>query len=113
MLTLLQTTYGRVLKILNLFNVKAEAKYMKLQPANKMSKVADENYEKFKQSVLESEEFEALITGIKEAANEGQKTLFCNTTDQRAFKILKDVLVEAGYGVNEMLFNSNVMQITW
>lgn len=46
---------------------------MKLQPASQMSKIAEENYEKFKESVLESEEFESLKMGIEEAANEGKK----------------------------------------
>lgn len=86
---------------------------MKLQPASEMSKVAEENYEKFKQSILESDEFESLKIGIKEAANDGQKTLLCNTSDQRVFKILKDELGKAGYRVNEVLFNQHIMQITW
>ncbi|MGE7942796.1 hypothetical protein ACQKNB_11980 [Lysinibacillus xylanilyticus] len=67
---------------------------MKLQPASEMSKVAEENYEKFQQSVLESDEFEALKTGIEQAANEGQKTLLYNlhpTSDQRTLDYLKSV----------------------
>lgn len=96
--------------------MKEEVKNMKLQPANEMSKVADENYEKFKQSVLESEEFEALITGIKEAANDGQKTFLfnvCRMSDPRMMDIFESELTEAGYKVKGGLFNIKAIQITW
>ncbi|UPW82751.1 hypothetical protein [Lysinibacillus sp. Ag94] len=89
---------------------------MKLQPASEMSKVADENYEKFKQSVLDSEEFEDLITGIKEAADGGQKTFLfniCTMSDPRIVDIFESELTEAGYKVKCGLFNLNAMQITW
>lgn len=89
---------------------------MKLQPASEMSKIAEENYEKFKQSVLESEEFETLKLGIKEAANEGKKTLQYKVhpdCDPRTIDFLKSVLTEAGYGVKGFFLNSHAMQITW
>lgn len=86
---------------------------MKLQPASEMAKVAEDNYEKFKQSILGSEEFEALKIGIEEAANEGQKVLFFNSSDSRTYEIFKSVLIEAGYGVNGVLLKPKVMQITW
>ncbi|MFF2794953.1 hypothetical protein [Lysinibacillus xylanilyticus] len=89
---------------------------MKLHSAREMSKLAEGNYEKFKQSVLESEEFEALITGIKEAANDGQKTFLfniCQTSDPRIMDVFESELTEAGYKVKGGLFNINAMQITW
>lgn len=89
---------------------------MKLQPASEMSRIAEENYEKFKQGILESEEFETLKFGIKEAANEGQKTLLFNvhpTCDPRTMDFLKSVLIEAGYGVHGVLMDTHSMRITW
>ncbi|WHP40740.1 hypothetical protein QIX46_19640 [Lysinibacillus boronitolerans] len=87
---------------------------MKLQPASEMAKIAEENYEKFKQSILESEGFESLINGIEEAANEGCKTLLYNVDplcDPRTKGFLKSLLIEAGYGV--MSLDQHAMQITW
>lgn len=89
---------------------------MKLQPASEMAKIAEENYEKFKQNILESEEFEALKNGIEDAANDGKKALLFNvnpSSDPRTIDLLKSVLIEAGYGVNGVLQNSHVMRITW
>ncbi|WP_432702445.1 hypothetical protein [Lysinibacillus sphaericus] len=89
---------------------------MKLQPASEMAKIAEENYGKFKQSILESEEFEALKNGIEEAAKEGKKALEYKVhpdCDPRTIEILNSVLIEAGYGVKGCFLNSNTMQITW
>lgn len=89
---------------------------MKLQPASEMAKVAEENYEKFKQNILESEEFESLKNSIEEAASEGCKTLLYNlnpSCDPRTMDFLKSVLIEAGYGVNGVLLKSHAMHITW
>lgn len=89
---------------------------MKLQPASEMAKIAEENYEKFKQNILESEEFEELKNGIEEAAKEGKKALEYNVhsdCDPRTIEFLKSVLIEAGYGVKGFFLNSNAMQITW
>lgn len=89
---------------------------MKLQPASEMSKIAEENYEKFKQCVLESEEFESLKISIEEAAYEGKKVLVYNVhsdCDPRTIDFLKSVLIEAGYGVHGFYLNSHSMRITW
>ncbi|MEK3728650.1 hypothetical protein [Lysinibacillus sp. FSL W8-0953] len=89
---------------------------MKLQPASEMAKIAEENYEKFKQTILESEEFESLKNSIEEAANEGRKTLLYNVNsscDPHTIEFLKSVLTEAGYGVNGVFPNLHAMRITW
>lgn len=89
---------------------------MKLQPASEMSKIAEENYEKFKQNILDSDEFENLKNSIEEAANDGSKTLLYNVNsscDSRTIAFLESVLTEAGYGVKGVFLNSHAMRITW